>query len=191
MEKRISSIPNILTGIRIVCIPIIFVCLSFSERSWGLIAAAWMGLAFITDMLDGFFARRFNSVTAVGKFLDPLADKILVSVALIMLLSMHRVPAWMVVIIIVREMAVTGLRSIAQERGIIIPADKLGKYKTIFQDIALIGLCINYEYLGINFHKIGIVLMWIAVFLTILSGLMYFKRFGFLILEIQDGKNKR
>jgi len=191
MEKRISSIPNILTGIRMVCIPIIFACLSFSGRSWGLIAAAWMGLAFITDMLDGFFARRFNSVTAVGKFLDPLADKILVSVALIMLLSMQRVPTWMVVVIIVREMAVTGLRSIAQERGIIIPADRLGKYKTIFQDIALIGLCINYEYLGIDFHKIGMGFMWIAVFLTILSGLMYFKRFGSLILEIQDGKNKR
>lgn len=177
MEKRVSSIPNLLTGIRLICIPIVFVCLNFPGKLGSLFAAIFIGFAFITDMLDGFFARKYGSVTVLGKFLDPLADKILVSVAMIMLIPMGRIPAWMVVIIILREIAVTGLRSIASEKGIVIQAGKLGKYKTIFQGIALVMLCIHYKYFGIDFHKLGIVFIWIALFLTVWSGLDYFKKF--------------
>lgn len=176
-SKKPSSLPNLLTSIRIACIPVVFFCLNFDGRSWGLFAAICISLAFTTDILDGFFARRYSSVTIMGKFLDPLADKVLVSVAMIMLIPMDRIPAWMVAIIILREMAVTGLRSIASEKKIIIQAGKLGKYKTIFQSIALIGLCIHYEYFGINFHVVGMALMWIALIFTVWSGLDYFRKF--------------
>ena len=183
MKKEISPIPNLLTGIRIVCIPIVFVCLNFPGKLGSLLAAICIGLAFITDMLDGFFARRYSSVTVIGKFLDPLADKIIVSVTMIMLIPIKRIPAWMVAIIILREMAVTGLRSIASEKGIVIQAGKLGKYKTIFQCIALIALCIHYEYLNIDFHRLGMILMWIALFFTIWSGLDYFQKFKTVFFE--------
>ncbi len=186
-RKKPSSLPNLLTSVRIACIPIVFLCLNFSAKSWSLIAAVCVSLAFITDILDGFFARRYASVTTMGKFLDPLADKILVSVTMIMLIPMGRIPAWMVAIIILREMAVTGLRGIASEKDIIIQADKLGKYKTIFQDVALIGLCIHYEYFGINFHTIGMALMWIALVLTIWSGVDYFQRFRIVFMEDHHG----
>ncbi len=177
MQKKASSLPNILTGIRMACIPVVFLSLSFSGKKWGLMAAICISFAFITDILDGFFARRYNSVTTIGQFLDPLADKILVSVALIMLIPLNRIPAWMVSVIIVRELAVTGLRGIAGEKNVVIEARRLGKYKTIFQSIALIDLCIHYKYFGIDFHKLGITVMWIALFFTIWSGVDYFQKF--------------
>lgn len=176
-----------LTAIRMACIPVVFLCLSFPGRVWSLMAAMFISFAFITDILDGFFARRYSSVTVLGKFLDPLADKILISVALIMLIPMKRIPAWMVAVIIIRELTITGLRGIAGERDVIIEAGKLGKYKTIFQSIAVIGLCIHYEYLGINFHKLGMGFMWIALILTIWSGLDYLYKFKSVLLERADG----
>jgi len=182
-EKRPSSLPNLLTEIRIACIPIVFLCLNFTGKLWSLIAAICISLAFITDILDGFFARRYASVTTVGKFLDPLADKVLVSVTMIMLIPMGRIPAWIVAIIILREIAVTGLRGIASEKKVIIPAGKLGKYKTIFQGVALIGLCIHYEYFGINFHVVGMAMLWIALVLTVWSGVDYFQKFRLVFKE--------
>ncbi len=182
-NKKVSSLPNLLTSIRIACIPIVFLCLNFSTRSWSLIAAVCISFAFITDMLDGFFARRYSSITVIGKFLDPLADKVLVSVTMIMLIPMGRIPAWMVALIILREMAITGLRGIASEKGIIIQAGKLGKYKTIFQCVALIGLCIHYKYFNVNFHVVGMFFMWIALLLTIWSGIDYFQKFRMVFKE--------
>jgi len=185
-EKEISSLPNMLTGIRMACIPVVFLCLSFSGKLWSLMAAVFIGLAFVTDILDGFFARKYGSVTVIGKFLDPLADKILVSVALIMLIPMGRIPAWMVAVIVIRELIITGLRGIAGEKDVIIEAGKLGKYKTIFQSVALIGLCIHYEYMGINFHKLGMGLMWIALIFTVWSGLDYLCKFRSVLVEKTD-----
>jgi CDP-diacylglycerol--glycerol-3-phosphate 3-phosphatidyltransferase len=185
-EKEISSLPNMLTGIRMACIPVVFLCLSFSGKLWSLIAAVFISLAFVTDILDGFFARKYGSVTVIGKFLDPLADKILVSVALIMLIPMGRIPAWMVAVIVIRELIITGLRGIAGEKDVIIEAGKLGKYKTIFQSVALIGLCIHYEYMGINFHKLGMGLMWIALIFTVWSGLDYLCKFRSVLVEKTD-----
>jgi len=186
-EREISSLPNILTGIRMACIPIVFLCLSFPGKLGSFMSALFISFAFITDILDGFFARRYGSVTVVGKFLDPLADKILVSVALIMLIPLGRIPAWMVAVIVIRELIITGLRGIARERDVIIEAGKLGKYKTIFQSVALIGLCIHYEYLGINFHKLGMGLMWIALIFTIWSGIDYLYKFKSVLTEKADG----
>jgi CDP-diacylglycerol--glycerol-3-phosphate 3-phosphatidyltransferase len=172
------NLPNSLTLIRIAFIPVLFVLLFFPGKLCSLLAALCFLLASLTDFFDGFFARRRNSVTPIGKILDPLADKLLVSACLIMLISLHNVKAWIVALIISREIAVTGLRGVAAAEGLIIPAETMGKKKTAFQIIAIFFLLLHYEYFQINFHQIGMGLLIIAMVLTVWSGIVYFYRFS-------------
>jgi CDP-diacylglycerol---glycerol-3-phosphate 3-phosphatidyltransferase len=171
------NLPNALSLLRLSAIPVILIWLQFPGRLGSFLAALFFSLAFITDFLDGYLARKYGKVTALGKFLDPLADKILVCMTLIMLIPLDRAPAWMVVIIVAREFAVTGLRSAAVTEGIVIQASKAGKYKTFFQAVATIALCLHYEYLGVALHTVGMVLLWFALILTLLSGWAYFRAF--------------
>ena len=175
--KETSNLPNTLTIFRMISIPVVVVCLIFPGKWGSFLAALFFGLAFITDILDGYFARKYGSITVLGKFLDPLADKILVSVTMIMLIPLGRIPTWVVILIIAREMAITGLRSIAVDEGIVIQAGKLGKFKTIFQATALVGLCLHYEYFDVDFHVVGMFFLWIALILTIWSGWAYFRQY--------------
>jgi CDP-diacylglycerol--glycerol-3-phosphate 3-phosphatidyltransferase len=122
-------------------------------------------------------------VTALGKFLDPLADKILVLISMIMLIPLERIPILIVIIIIARELAVTGLRSIAVSEGIVIEASQLGKYKTIFQASAVLGLALHYEYFKVDFHIVGMFFLWVALILTIWSGWAYFRQFSRIFSE--------
>jgi len=138
--------PNIVTLFRIACIPLMVVLLLSPSREAGFWAAAVFALASASDWLDGYLARRMGIVTIFGKFLDPIADKLLVTAALVMILPFNRVPAWIVLLILAREIVITGLRSIASSEGIVIHASDLGKYKTIFQITAVIGLLLHYEY---------------------------------------------
>ena len=172
-----SNLPNMLTAFRLVCIPLVIVFLSFQGRLTSFLAALFIGMAFITDILDGFFARKYGAETVLGKFLDPLADKILVSVTMIMLIPLGRIPILMVILIIARELAVTGLRSVAVSEGIVIQASQLGKYKTIFQAVAVLGLALHYEYFDVNFHVVGMIFLWIALIQTLWSGWDYFRQF--------------
>ena len=176
-DERISQLPTRLTLIRVVCIPAVVICLYLKGPVSSFLAALFVGMAFITDILDGYFARKYGAVTTLGKFLDPLADKILVSLTMIMLIPLGRIYVWMVMVIIARELAITGLRSIAVDGGIVIQASALGKYKTIFQSVALVGLCLHYEYFGVDFQTVGMLFMWIAVLMTIWSGVAYFRNF--------------
>lgn len=172
-----SNLPNKLTAFRLVCIPLVVICLYFQGRWGSFFAALFFGMAFITDILDGFYARKYGAVTVLGKFLDPLADKILVTVTMIALIPIGRIPTWVVILIIAREMAVTSLRSIAMNEGIVIQASQLGKYKTIFQATAVVALCLHFEYLCIDFHVVGMTFLWAALVLTIWSGWAYFRQF--------------
>jgi CDP-diacylglycerol--glycerol-3-phosphate 3-phosphatidyltransferase len=176
-QKVALNLPNALSLLRLLAMPIVLVCLLFPGKWGSSLAALFFTVAFITDFLDGYFARKHGAVTTLGKFLDPLADKILVSMTLIMLIPIDRVPAWMVVIIVAREISVTGLRSAAVTEGIVIQASILGKYKTFFQAVATIALCLHYEYFGVDFHTVGMLLLWLALILTLLSGWAYFKAF--------------
>jgi len=176
-KKTVSNLPNILTGFRFLCIPVVIILLYFQGRLGSFLAAAFIGLAFITDILDGYFARKYGAVTVLGKFLDPLADKVLVSATMITLIPMGRIPFLIVIFIIIREMAVTGLRSVAASEGIVIQASALGKYKTIFQATAILGLTLHYEYLDVDFHSIGLLFLWAAFILTMWSGWDYFRQF--------------
>ena len=176
-EKTLLNLPNTLTFTRLVSIPIVLICLSFPGRWGSFFAALFFVLASITDILDGFFARKYGTVTVLGKLLDPLVDKLLVSLTMIMLIPLDRIPVWMVIVIIAREIALTGLRGIAIGEGIVIQASALGKYKTILQSVALSGLCLHYVYFGINTHVVGMVFLWGALILTLWSGWDYFKCF--------------
>jgi CDP-diacylglycerol--glycerol-3-phosphate 3-phosphatidyltransferase len=141
--------------------------------AWAFIVAA------LTDWLDGYLARRNSGrdVTRIGKLLDPLADKLIVSTALIMLLAIGRIPLWaagMVVVIVGRELAVTGLRGLASSQGQIVAARGSGKIKTIVQSAAIASLLFHYETIGLPAHAIGMTLLTLATGLTLWSGYLYF-----------------
>ena len=181
-KKRAPIHPNNLTLFRIASVPAIVVFMLFPEHKFVMfLAALFFSLSAITDYLDGYYARTMGLVSNLGKFLDPLADKLLVTSALIMLVAAHRVPGWVVCIIVGRELAITGLRGIAAEKGVIIAAEKLGKYKMGYQIAATIPLLLHFPYFGVNMHAVGTVLLYIALVLTIWSGVDYFKNFFALI----------
>ena len=166
--------PNKLTLFRIATVPIIVILLLFPNEVCTFIAALLFSAAAITDYLDGFYARKRGLVSTLGKVMDPIADKLLVSSAFIMLTSLGWIPAWIVCIIIGRELAVTGLRNIIAEKGQDISASNLGKYKTGFQIAAIIPLMIHYPTWGLNVQAIGTPFLWGALVFTIWSGADYF-----------------
>jgi CDP-diacylglycerol---glycerol-3-phosphate 3-phosphatidyltransferase len=168
------NLPNALTLIRIFLVPVLVVVLM--TRSGGLLLGpAIFGAAVLTDYLDGYLARRRNQVTRLGIILDPLADKLLVAAALLSLVDMDAVPAWMVMIILVREFAVTGLRSIAAGRGILIAASGLGKAKMAIEVIAIFLLLFARHFPVLA--KPALAALWIAVIVAIVSGLDYLAMF--------------
>lgn len=179
--KNIVLYPNFMTLSRIASVPVMIVLLMFPGKLTAFFAAIVFSLAAITDYYDGYYARKMNMVTNLGKILDPLADKLLVSSAFIMLVDLHYMPAWIACVIIGRELAVTGLRSVIASHGEDVGASWLGKYKTGFQIACIIPLLLHYTYLGIDFHAIGSVLLYGALIFTLWSGADYFIRFRKLI----------
>jgi CDP-diacylglycerol---glycerol-3-phosphate 3-phosphatidyltransferase len=176
-QPHFWNLPNALTIFRIGVIPVIIFLLTFPGPFASFLAATTFLVAGMTDLLDGFLARRQRLVTRAGKLMDPLADKLLVSAALIMLIPLGRVEAWLVFVIIGRELAVTGLRAIAASEGMVIAADRWGKIKTIIQMIALFALILHYPYGSIDFQQLGTVLIWVAAIITVASGLSYYFTF--------------
>ncbi|MCU0292771.1 MAG: CDP-diacylglycerol--glycerol-3-phosphate 3-phosphatidyltransferase [Thermoanaerobaculaceae bacterium] len=169
------NLPNSLTLLRIMLVPLLVVVLLtrfHGSDFWGL---GIFLVAALTDLFDGWIARRTGRITVTGTLLDPIADKLLVSAAFISLVEMGLAPAWMVAIIVGREFAVTGLRQIAQEQGIIIAANWWGKLKTLSQIVAICFLIIS-EQLGV-WALLGKALLWVAVTMTILSLVSYFMGF--------------
>ena len=187
-KNTIINLPNMITMFRIVLVPVLFLLLFFSP---GKLQSFFAGLVFsvasISDCVDGYLARRMNLVTDFGKFLDPLADKLLVGVALIMMIPLGRVPLWIVVIILGREVMVTLLRVISLKNGnTVIEASMTGKYKTGFQIAAIIPLLFHYEYnlglnyfnFSVNFHVVGMAFLYAALILTIWTGVDYLYKFS-------------
>ncbi len=176
------TLPNLLSFFRIGIIPVLVYLLTFTDRTSAALAALLFLIASITDYFDGYFARRNRSVSDLGKILDPLADKLMVISALIMLAAMDRpgepsVPAWLVVVIIARESAVTLLRGIAFSEGIVMHAETLGKYKFILQAFAVVGLLIHYTYWGISFFVAGIYFLALSAIIAVWAGISYHVRF--------------
>jgi len=173
------NFPTQLTLMRLLAIPVIALLLSFPDRWPNFFAALLFFLAALTDLFDGFLARRRNCVTPLGKLLDPMSDKLLVLTALIFLLSLDRVPAWAVAVILGREVAVTTLRAVAAAEGMVIAASWPGKIKNLFQLSSTNLLILHHPYFSLDVHRIGSYLLLVAVVLTVVSGVDYFRRFRF------------
>lgn len=175
-RQQILTLPNGLTIVRVLVIPVIVLMLFYSVNH-PLFTAILFLLAAVTDTFDGYLARRRRMVTTLGKFLDPLADKLLIVTALIALIPARGIPVWMVLVIVGREIAVTGLRGIAVSQGIVIAAGAAGKHKTVFEVASIFLLILDGVHFSIDFHTVGIALLGMAVILAVISGVNYFKDF--------------
>ena len=169
------NLPNKLTILRVFMIPlfIIFLMTSLGGSFHNKIAGVIFILASLTDTLDGYLARKNNEVTVFGKFMDPLADKLLVCSALICLTDLHRIPSWIVIIIVAREFIISGFRLVAAEKGVVIAASYWGKIKTVVQMLMVILMVFN---LGGPFRIVEQVLMWAALILTVISLVDYLRK---------------
>lgn len=177
-EKRdVFNLPNAISMMRIGVIPPLFALLFSPGPVMSLAIAILFIAAALTDLLDGYIARRYQIVTTMGKFLDPIADKLIVNTAMILLIPIGRIPAWIVAIIIIRDFAVDGIRNIASSEGMVIQASPLGKRKTLCQIFAVSALMIHYPFIGADAHRIGMVILYIALILTVTSGFDYFFKF--------------
>ena len=162
MSKTKMNLPNQLTIFRcILIVPFVILLMN----GFDLISLAIFIIASLTDLADGKIARKYNLVTNFGKFMDPLADKLLVCSALIILIQLGRIPAWVVLIIIAREFIITGFRTVASDKGVVIAASKWGKYKTTFQMIMVCLMLANFAFLQIVTN----IVMWVALALTVIS----------------------
>jgi CDP-diacylglycerol---glycerol-3-phosphate 3-phosphatidyltransferase len=181
------NLPNAITLARIFLVPLLVVVLltKFEGRlilgvRKELVGAAIFGIASLTDWLDGYLARRRGQVTTFGQLMDPLADKLLITAALLSLIQMDLVPAWMVVVILGREFAVTVLRSLAHSRGIVIAASPLGKVKMAAEVTAILALILGHDHLQ-QFSRLGILALWVALITAVVSGIDYYRKFNRLL----------
>jgi len=175
----LRHLPNLISILRILMVPVLVGFLLRPSRTGAVCAALTFHLACWSDFFDGYLARRHGITSTLGKLLDPLADKLIVMAALVMLTAMPRtprIPAWVVVLIVGRELAVTGLRAMATSEGIVLAAEELGKYKTIFQMLALHGLLLHYTFFGIDFFAGGMYFLWPSLVLSLWSGVDYHVR---------------
>jgi CDP-diacylglycerol--glycerol-3-phosphate 3-phosphatidyltransferase len=174
------NLPNTITVLRTSVVPVLLLLPVFpGERGSQVIAWCFI-IAALTDIVDGWLARRGQQVTRIGKLLDPLADKLLVSTALVVLVAMGRIPmwgVWMVVVIVGRELAVTGLRSLASAGGQVMGASWLGKVKAVAQNVAIAALIFHYPTFGLPAREIGLAMLTLATLLTLGSGYVYFAQY--------------
>lgn len=176
-RKKVFNLPNTITLLRIGIIPALFFLLQSPGPTGSLVITALFVLAALTDVLDGYIARRYQLVTTMGKFLDPIADKLIVNTAMILMIPIGRIQAWIVAIIIIRDFTVDGMRSVASSEGMILQASHLGKQKTVCQIFAVTALMIHYPFLGLDAHVVGTVILYVALVLTLYSGLDYLVKF--------------
>ena len=185
LREQFWNLPNLITLARIAVIPW-FIVLAYDgnpqDSFW---AAAVFAGASISDVVDGYLARRWNQSTIVGKFMDPLADKLIVMAALVMMVRLGRLAAWVVIILLARELVVGGLRTIAATEGMVIAAGQEGKWKTSLQLVGVIALCLHYEHpvdfiwvtYPVNYNAVGQCLVYLSTFLSVWSLVVYFRGF--------------
>ena len=185
LKEDAFNLPNILTMLRIVMIPVVMLMLQEGTPMMNFWAGWVYTAATITDALDGYLARKRGLVSVVGKFLDPLADKLLVMATLVLMVGMGRVPAWIVVVILARELSISMLRMIASSEGVVIAAGEGGKAKTALQMVAVLFLMLHHRYMvdfwflerWVDFNVAGLWLLYLSVFFAITSAGEYVKLF--------------
>jgi CDP-diacylglycerol--glycerol-3-phosphate 3-phosphatidyltransferase len=193
LMQEFWNLPNMLTLGRILLIPV-FVWFTYdADPFYSLLAGVVFAVASITDVVDGYLARKWNLITVVGKFMDPLADKLIVMAALVMMVRLGRIAAWVVIVLLARELIVSGLRTIAASEGMVIAAGQEGKWKTSLQLVGVISLCVHYVHpldLGfrevpVDYNKVGQVLVYLSGAFSVWSAVVYFR--GFLSMLARRG----
>jgi CDP-diacylglycerol---glycerol-3-phosphate 3-phosphatidyltransferase len=193
LMQEFWNLPNMLTLGRILLIPV-FVWFTYdADPYYSMMAAVVFAVAAITDVVDGYLARKWNLITVVGKFMDPLADKLIVMAALVMMVRLGRIAAWVVIVLLARELIVSGLRTIAASEGMVIAAGQEGKWKTSLQLVGVISLCVHYVHpmdLGyrmvmVDYNKVGKVLVYLSGAFSVWSAVVYFR--GFLSMLAKRG----
>ena len=184
-RSKVFNLPNLITGGRFFLSGCLMLLLLLDQTLQNGLIAFWVfTVAAGSDWIDGYFARRYKSETVLGKLMDPLADKVLVATALVMLIPLGRVPAWLALIILCREIVITGLRGVASSAGIVVAASGLGKVKSIIQYVGLGTLIFPLGVLPIPFlHHIGQVILYVALIITVWSGIDYFYKLRRVFLE--------
>jgi CDP-diacylglycerol--glycerol-3-phosphate 3-phosphatidyltransferase len=186
LREEFWNLPNFLTLLRIAMIPLVMFFIWGGEPEDCVIAAWIYSGATLTDFFDGYLARKQGLVTVMGKFLDPLADKLIVMAMLIILVALHRVAGSLVVLVLAREITVTGLRAVASIEGLVIDAGQDGKAKTALQMLGVLCLLVHYPYevlfygvwpLTVDFHVVGTWVLWGSVFFSLTSAAEYFRKF--------------
>ncbi len=199
LVQEFWNLPNILTLGRIFLIPV-FVWLTYdADPLSSLLAAAVFAVASITDVVDGYLARRWNLITVVGKFMDPLADKLIAMAALVMMVRLGRIAAWVVIVLLARELIVSGLRTIAASEGMVIAAGQEGKWKTSLQLVGIITLCVHYEHVldfgvlvvPVDFNLVGQVLVYLSGAFSVWSAVVYFRAFLAMLARRGGGEGEQ
>lgn len=169
------NLPNILTFSRILLVPVYIAIFYDPTPSRAIAAAGVFGIAALTDLLDGYLARKRSQITTIGRLLDPIADKLLVLAGLVLLVQYHRIEAWIAIAMVSREIGVTGIRAIAAAEGVIVPAGTLGKYKVVLQIIAIIILTLQGAVVlpFVSLSALGILALYLALAFSIISGIQY------------------
>ena len=190
IKEEFTNLPNVISLARISAIPLVLWFIDDSDPYRSLYACVLFLVASLSDAIDGYLARSRNQITVVGKFLDPLADKLLVMAVLVYMVRIGRVEEWLAVILIGREIAITGLRGIAVSEGLVIAASRFGKNKTVFQLVGISFLIIHFPYpllftkVAIDFHVVGIYVLYVSLALSLFSAVHYFLFF----LEAAEAK---
>ena len=185
LKRELFNIPNMLTYMRIVLIPLVIILMAYNTRTSLFYAAMVYSFAAVTDFFDGWLARNLNQQSLFGKFLDPLADKIIVMSILIMLVQLDKLPAWLVIVLLTREVSITGLRALASQEGLSLDVSQTGKWKTAFQMTGILALVIYGEFtmdyllftVDVNFFTVGLMCIVISLFFSLISAIQYFVTF--------------
>ena len=185
LRAELTNLPNLITISRVLLVPFVLLLIdNYSPLRTFLASLLYIGAA-AGDALDGYLARKRNQVSVLGKFLDPLADKLIVTAVLVTLVALGRAPAWVVVVLIGRDLAINGLRSIASAQGLVIAASDGGKIKTALQLVAIMMLLIHFRYpilgadfLGqVDYHNVGLIVLYLSTIISLLSGAEYLQKF--------------
>ena len=183
LRREFTNLPNLVTMGRVLIVPFVLLFIDNFSPARSFIAALLYLVASVGDALDGYLARSRNEVSMLGKVLDPLADKLIVTAVLVFMVALGRVPAWVVVVLLARDLAINGLRSVASAQGLVIAASDGGKVKTALQLVAIMLLLIHFRYpaLGtsimLDYHRVGLVVLYISTAASVVSGAQYLQAF--------------
>lgn len=184
LRTELTFLPNILTLLRIALIPAVLAFIDNESPLLSFIAAILYSTSAITDAIDGYLARKYDQISLLGKFLDPLADKLLVMATLVWMVPMGRIDAWLVVLLVARELSITGLRSVASSEGLVISARQMGKHKTALQMVGILCLIVHFRYpilftnAYVDAHQVGLYTIYISLVFSIFSAVEYIQLFA-------------